>query len=280
MGTVAIPAAPQRVAALDESYVDAAIALDTNVVAYTDYRGVHGGLPAYLGPDARRYAASAVDLGPLTSPDLEKLVASRPDLIVSAKVRHAQIYGQLTRIAPTVFSVTTGPTWQANIRLLATALGKTTLAERKLADYHARARRIGDEIRAKLGHNPTVSTVRFAGEQTVRLYSQNSFSGSVITDTGLALSAASRTSDPTSIDNDISAERILDLDADHIFVSVYDDPQGTARRVQQQFAANPLWDRLSGARTTVDDLTWMTAVGLQGANRILDDLARTFGVTP
>ena len=280
MGAVTIPAAPRRVAALDESYVDAAIALDTNVVAYTDYRGVHGGLPAYLGTDARRYAADAVDLGPLTSPDLEKLVASRPDLIVSAKVRHAQIYGQLTRIAPTVFSATTGPTWQANIRLLAAALGKTTLAERKLADYHARARRIGDEIRAKLGRNPTVSIVRFAGEQTVRLYSQNSFSGSVITDTGLTLSAASRTSDPTSIDNDISAERILDLDADHIFVSVYDDPQGTARRVERQFAGNPLWDRLSGARTTVDDLTWMTAVGLQGANRILDDLARTFGVTP
>ncbi|NUT10747.1 MAG: iron siderophore-binding protein, partial [Nonomuraea sp.] len=30
----------------------------------------------------------------------------------------------------------------------------------------------------------------------------------------------------------------------------------------------------------VSDLTWMSAVGLQGAHAMLDDLARLFGVDP
>ena len=30
----------------------------------------------------------------------------------------------------------------------------------------------------------------------------------------------------------------------------------------------------------VPDLTWMSAVGMQGAHAILDDLAATFGVDP
>jgi len=277
-GQVTVPAAPVRVAALDESYVDAAIALETPVVAYTDYRAVAGGLPAYLGAGAAKYASSAVSIGAITKPDLEKLVTLRPDLIVSAQVRHADIHSQLAAIAPTVFSVTTGPTWKQNIRLLATALGKTALGEQKIGAYEARAKRVGDAIKAKLGRTPTISVVRFAGEPTVRVYTPNSFVGIVLADAGLAQSAASQTSNPTNIANNLSQELIPQIDADHIFVASFADPKGVAAQVQGTFEANPLWARLAGPRTTVDDETWMTAVGLQGAEKILDGLATAFGV--
>ena len=171
MGQVTVPKQPVRVAALDASYVDAAIALETPVIAYTAYRGIADELPSYLGPDAQKYGAEAQSVGTLADPNLEKLATLAPDLIVSAKVRHEGAHPRLTSIAPTVFSETTGPTWKENIRLLGRAVGKTALAEQKIGAYEDRARRIGDAVRAKLGHNPTISVVRFAGEPTVRLYS-------------------------------------------------------------------------------------------------------------
>ncbi|GAA0605863.1 iron-siderophore ABC transporter substrate-binding protein [Kutzneria viridogrisea] len=278
MGQVSIPRQPTRVAALDASYVDAAIALETQVVAYTNYRGITGGLPAYLGAEARTYGRDAQAVGEITSPSLEKIAATRPDLIVSAKVRHEQVHPQLKGIAPTVFSETTGPTWKANIRLLGRALGKSELAERKIKAYEDRARRIGDAVRAKLGKNPTVSVVRFAGEQTVRLYSPSSFSGTVLTDAGFELNATARAVPAGKISADLSQERIADLDADRVFVSTWQDDKGDSAKQKGVFEANPLWGRLTGARQDVDDLTWMTAVGLQGAGVILDEVAKAFGV--
>lgn len=49
--------------------------------------------------------------GPLASaiwgrPNLEQLVVLKPDLILFAKVRHEQLYDQLSKIAPTVFNTT------------------------------------------------------------------------------------------------------------------------------------------------------------------------------
>jgi iron complex transport system substrate-binding protein len=278
MGQVTIPKQPVRVAALDASYVDAAIALEAPVVAYTAYRGITGTLPAYLGPDAQRYGKDAQPVGELGNPSLERIAAAHPDLIVSAKVRHENVYPQLTGIAPTVFSETTGPTWKDNIRLLGKALGRPEMADRKIAAYEQRARRIGDAVRAKLGRNPAVSIVRFAGEQTVRLYSATSYSGIVIGDLGFALNPTAAAVPHGKISADLSQERISDLDADYLYVATWRDEKGESAKQQATFQANPLWGKLTGAIQNVDDLTWMTAVGLQGANVILDDIATTFGV--
>ena len=77
---------------------------------------------------------------------------------------------------------------------------------------------------------------------------------------------------------EISPERIKDADADAIFVTVYADEKGASAKTAAQFTANPLWKPLAPKVHEVPDLTWMTAVGLQGAWVILDDLAKTFDV--
>jgi iron complex transport system substrate-binding protein len=64
MGATVVPRPPVRVAALDASYVDAAIALQTQVVAFTSYRSIHGALPAYLGTAGQTYGKGATDVGP------------------------------------------------------------------------------------------------------------------------------------------------------------------------------------------------------------------------
>ncbi|GII62021.1 ABC transporter periplasmic component [Sphaerisporangium krabiense] len=278
MGTTEIPAAPKRVVALDQSFVDAVVALDAEVVGFTTYRSLSEKLPDYLGENAQRYGANAQVVGTLEAPGLEKIIALKPDLIVSAKVRHEALYDKLSKIAPTVFSETTGALWKENLRLMGTALGKEDLAEQRIGGYEKRAQGIGAAIKAKnSGTMPSVTIARFAGEPTVRLYVENSYSGIVLKDVGLPRPQGQPTTTDT-IAVDISEERIADLDADHIFVATYPDDKGDVRKIQQKFEANPLWARLKGERHEVDDLTWMTACGILGAEKILDDLAGTFGV--
>ncbi|MGH3424974.1 MAG: hypothetical protein ACRDO8_09610, partial [Nocardioidaceae bacterium] len=92
MGTTTIPEKPKRIVTLDASFTEAAIALHADVVGYVNYGGTSK-LPDYLGASAQRYAGDAISVGELEQPSLDRIVALHPDLIVSAKVRHADLYG-------------------------------------------------------------------------------------------------------------------------------------------------------------------------------------------
>ena len=275
-GSTTIENEPTRIVALDTSYADAVLLLEAPLVGYVDYRTE--GLPDYLG-DSREYAAGAVSVGKIADASLERVAALEPDLILSAEVRDGGNYEELSAIAPTVFSESTGPTWKDNIRLVARALGKEDLAEQKISEYEQRAAAIGADIEAKAG-NPTISVVRFAGEPTARLYRTTSFSGIVLEDAGLARPASQGPdpSDPSSIMNAISPELIAEAEADVIFVTTNDRGDGKAQAAAEPFVTNPLWQNLQGRKVEVDDSVWMTPVSIQGAHRILDDLADTFGV--
>jgi iron complex transport system substrate-binding protein len=273
MGKTEIPAKPKRVVALDASFVDATLILDTPVVGYTDYRSINGKLPDYLGDDRTTYGSEAQAVGTLAEPNLEKIAALTPDLIITAKVRHEKLYDQLSKIAPTIMSETTGPTWKDNIRLEAKALGAEDLAEQEISSYQKAAKTVGDAINAKAG-NPAISIVRFVDGPT-RLYQKKSFSGIVLKDAGLA---RPKSQDVEDFALEISPERIKDADGDAIFVTEYADEKGLSAKTAAQFKTNPLWKPLAPKVHEVPDLAWMTAVGLQGAWVILTDLAKTFDV--
>ncbi len=84
MGSTEIPAEPTRIVALDQTFVDAALALNMPVVGFTDIRGREGGAPPYLAEPLARLAPDARSVGELASPSLEEIAALQPDLIVSA----------------------------------------------------------------------------------------------------------------------------------------------------------------------------------------------------
>jgi iron complex transport system substrate-binding protein len=272
MGTTEIPSQPMRIVALDQTFVDAAFTLGIPLAGFTDLSPNAERLPAYLAEFRSSLGKETVSLGDLDNPNLEQLASLRPDLILSAKIRHEDLYDELSQIAPTVFSETTGPTWKENLRLLAEATGEQEAAEDRIAQYESRAKAVGDAIRAKQGRNPTISLIRFLGQEN-RLYQKASFSGIVLEDAGLAR--------PPSQDVDgfavaVGEERIPDAEADRIFYTVYDLEE--ARAARERFQANPLWGTLKGEVTEVSDEVWGLAVGLQGAEAMLDDLAASFDV--
>lgn len=275
MGETKIPTKPKRVVALDASMVDDALLLGTPVVGFTSYRAIGDTLPEYLGDARDTLAKDAQSVGTLEEPSLEKIIALQPDLILSAKVRHEKIYDKLSAIAPTVFSETTGPTWKKNIELIGTALGEETKATDELARYEKRAKAIGDAINATAS-NPTISVVRFVDGPT-RLYQKASFSGIVLQDAGLARPAAQ---DVEDFALEISAEETLKADADDIFVTTYADEAGVSAKTKGQIQGGALWKKLTGRVHEVQDTLWMTPCSIQGAEYILDDLAKAFEVDP
>jgi iron complex transport system substrate-binding protein len=275
MGSTTVQKEPQRIVALDSSYADATLLLEEELVGITTYRAYSTNLPGYLGDARQEYADEVESVGELEAPSLEKIAALKPDLIVSAKIRHEALYDQLSDIAPTIMSETTGATFKENIRLLAKALGKEDLAEEEIGAFEQAAKRVGEAVNEKAG-NPTISVTRFLDGPT-RLYLNDTFSGIVLADAGLA---RPKPQDTTGFALEISEENIKQAEADKIFVTTYEDEEGLAVQTKQAFENNPLWKPLDPKVTEVPDSTWMTAVSIQGGYHMLADIAKTFHVAP
>lgn len=268
-GTTTLESKPERIVALDLSLVGAVVSLERPLVGgIATYRDLTG-FPPYFG-DA---VADTEEVGPLESPNLEAIAALEPDLIVSATVRHDELYDELSAIAPTVFVKTTGPTWKDNIRLVGEALGEEAKADEVLTAYETRAAELGAAIKEKAG-DPAISVVRFVDGPT-RLYAKGSFSGIILADMGLTRPEAQNVDEFTV---EISEEQIRMADGDRIFVAAFSG--GTATK--EAFQRNPLWNELAGVQAgnvhEVDDAIWMTSVNLFGADLVMDDLAKIFDV--
>ena len=257
MGTTEVPADPQRVVTLDTPHLDTALSLGVTPIGSVQ-SDVAGGLPAYLGDRTEGIEV----VGTIEEPSLEAIAALEPDLILSATVRHEQIYDQLSQIAPTVLT-DYEEGWQAMFTSTAEALGLVQEGEQALADYEARA----DEIGAAVGaEGSTASLVRFLPDET-RIYGPETFAGSVLTDVGFALPDLPY--DEYSMAY-VSAEEIGMADADVVFSTAYGNPGDTTKG-----SVTAVWDFLEAVPDCafeVDDAEWMLGIGLIGADIVLADV--------
>lgn len=276
MGSTEIPAQPQKVVVLDTGELDDVTLLGVKPVgAVSPHFKTAGGFPSYL----KGKIGGVKDVGPMEEPNLELIASLKPDLILSSKVRHEKVYDKLKGIAPTVFTETTGSPWKENLKVHAKALGMESQADTALKDYETRAKALGDSIKAKYdGKMPSASVVRFIAGPT-RLYQKSAYSGIVLDDIGLTRPASQNSSDPEKTMLDVSPEQIDKADADLIFVTVADAPDKTQ---QKDVTSNPVWKDLTAVKKdkvfTVPDETWMSGIGVQAAEHVLEDVAKATDV--
>ena len=260
-GESEVPSDPQRVVTLDSPHLDTALSLGVTPVGAVR-SSVDEGLPPYLGERTEGIEI----VGTIEEPDLEAIASLQPDLILSATVRHEAIYDQLSQIAPTVFTETSGTNWQEGFTLVADALNRADEGEQALADYEQQADEVGQEVGAD---GMVASIVRFLPDET-RVYGPDTFSGTVLTDIGFSLPELEY--HPEYSMAMISPEQIDLADADVMFATTYGDPEETTRG-----AVTQIWENLdavaSGCQFDVDDREWMLGIGLIGAEIILDDVA-------
>ncbi|MGP8302215.1 ABC transporter substrate-binding protein [Streptomyces inhibens] len=260
-GSTSIKAAPRRVVVLDVGELDNVVSLGIKPVGYAPTEGDEA-LPGYLEKDA----GHPKSVGTINGLNLEAINKLKPDLILGSKLRAEKQYQQLSKIAPTVFSIRPGFTWKQNYLLNAAALDKTAEAKAELAAYEAKARKLGADIGPK---KPTVTMLRYMPQFT-RLYAKQSFIGTILEDVGLPRPENQRIDD---LATEVGPENINQADADWIFTGVYGDPKSTKRESAEH---NPLWKNLKavkdGHAKNVKDETWYLGLGVTAANSVLDDL--------
>ncbi len=265
MGATTVHGQPQRVVVLDTGELDAVLSLGVRPVGAVT-PDANQSLPPYLAGKAQGVAM----VGTINQPNLERITALHPDLILSSKTRDADKYDQLSRIAPTVFAGTVGPTWKQNFLLDADALGRKPEAERILRDYQDKARTVGQ--RAGDPSKITLSMVRFlSGGNDIRLYGQGSFVGTILADAGFARPQNQRID---KVFTKVSQEQLGQVDGDIIGYAAY-GPASQER--EQQIVAGPQWQELNAVRNhkafAIPDDTWFLGLGPTAANLVLDDLA-------
>ncbi|SED49746.1 ABC transporter substrate-binding protein [Streptomyces sp. TLI_105] len=265
LGKTELKTAPKRVVVLDVGELDNVVSLGVKPVGYAPSEG-DDGIPGYLAEDA----GTPKSVGTINNLNLEAIANLQPDLILGSQLRAADKYDELSKIAPTVFSIRPGFTWKENYLLNAAALDRTAEAKTKLAAYEAKAKQLGADIGAAGGPNrPTVSMVRYLPGK-IRLYAKASFIGTILEDTGLP---RPKNQQVDELATEISPERIDEADADWIFTGVYGDAKATKKDTAQ---ANPLWKNLKAVRAgrakDVPDETWYLGLGVTAANSVLDDL--------
>ena len=263
MGETEVPVAPQRVIVLDSGELDAALALGVKPV---------GAVTFFEGDKFMSYLADQLEgvqtVGTVAEPNLEAIAALKPDLILSSKNRHDDIYAQLSAIAPTVFAETVGYVWRENFLLFAQALGKEDEAQQVIANYEARLR----DFKARMGERlaTEVSVIRVM-QDGVRIIQRNMYIGVVLADAGLARPPAQDVDDRFQL---VSFEQIPEMGGDVIFVSYY----GQDDAALQKLLAQPLWQAnetvAAGHAYPVNDETWHLGLGYLAAHHVLDDLEK------
>ncbi|MEP0906758.1 iron-siderophore ABC transporter substrate-binding protein [Leptolyngbya subtilissima ST-M1] len=268
-----MPETYERLVTLDGVTFEYAIASGLSPIATA-----MGGLMDHMAEQM----AQVENVGLTGEPNLEQVLALKPDLIVGLNDNQAA-YAQAAQIAPTLmFSFEHSGQWKTLFQQMAAALGQADAAQQTMADYDARTA----DFKAQMGdrlNDLRVSVVRIYPD-TINLYLRDSFAGTVLQDAGLARptaqdigadKAAALFDNP--IQTSISRELLGQADGDVIFLWMGENtPEATATAKQKLEALrqDPLWRQLKAVQAgrvyTVPSY-WIGS-GPIAANAILDDL--------
>lgn len=269
IATVKVPLNPQRIITLHGTALESVLALGEKPVGTV----LNGKLETQ--PDFLRWQLNDVELlGAFSEPSLEKILLLQPDLILNLDTTN--IHSQLSQIAPVVVSkYDPANSWQPSLRLYASALGKSAMAEEIIANYHQRL----SDLKTQLAQEPTpitVSVIRIYPD-SITVYQSDSFSGSILKDAGI--SRPPLQSQP-GVQKLISQELISEADADVIFYWAYgDDYYSKSDRLEKslnRLTSDPLWLQLKAVKQgkvyQVPDY-WI-GYGVLAANAVIDDLEK------
>lgn len=272
MGSVTLKKKPERVVVLFNGAVDISVALGVKPVGAVeswDQKPWYNFLRAQM--------EGVKDLGEETQPNIEAIVALKPDLIIAQKTRHEKIYPQLNSIAPTIVMEELFD-WKANTRIMAEALDKQDEAENIFSDWDKRVAEFKEKVGDKLA-NTEVSVMRFEEDGSARIY-VTGFAGTIFQELGLSRPKSQQVEGKTVI-NLTSKEQMSQLDGDYIFDITQLNEAGK-EQTKNDWMSSPLWKSLKGVKAgkyfAVDVVTWNLSGGPLAAESLLNDLYKYFDI--
>lgn len=266
LGKVKVPIDPQRVVVLS-SGLDTVLSLGVKPV---------GSVQLFPDDDYLKNRVEKLEkVGNRRSPNLESIVALKPDLILGTKFDNQKNYKLLSQIAPTVIAeVETSGDWKKMLKQYAQALGKTDKADRVIADYYARI----EAFQAQMGDrlNETEVSIVRVRQDRIQIYLEDSFCGKILADVGLPRPPDQANAKDT-FSMAIGKEVLQMADGDVIFIWTYGSNEKIASDVQtslKKLQADPLWSKLNAVEQgrVYEVPQYWYGVGPIAANLVLDDL--------
>ncbi len=271
-GETQVRADPQRIVVLSGDQLDTlcALGLQSRIVAAALPDGSDS-QPSYLG----QVIHDVPGAGSRSAPDIDAIKAATPDLILGSQALTPDDFGELSAIAPTVFTGPPGGAWQDNMRTVGEATGRLDAVNGMVDGFERAADKTGTENDAT---HFQASVVQFT-ETTARVYGTDNFPGSVLGAVGVDRPAAQRFKDKPYIEigiTDADLDNSPDFsaaDGDIVYIS-FDSPAAKERapRVMESGA----WRKLSANRDNrifaVNNEVWQTGEGIVAARGILADL--------
>lgn len=274
MGEATISQQPLRVVYLYQSMLDIGAALGVKPVGAIESTDQKPWF-AYLGD-----MSGVENLGDEGQPNVEAILALKPDVIFATKVRHEKIYPQLEAIAPTIVSDDLAD-WKGNLTLAGEALGLKAEADAILSDWNAKVA----EFKTKMGdrlQSTTVSVIRVQRDDSMKVYLKG-FPGLIMRELGLNPPEAQRVEFEGSGLDLMSKEHIPQLDADYIFDITTPLPgQENIPELYEGWTSHPLWAGLEAVKNgkyyRVDPITWNFGAGPFAAGKMLEDVFDLFEI--
>lgn len=237
---------PKRIATLDFGFLESMFALETPPIASTGAEQVLKGFESL-----RPYEANAQieDLGRAKSPNLEKLAALKPDLILyTAEPEHLdmKLYAQASQIAPVI--AFNNPDWKSQLREFANCFGEEKRAESYIAEIES----LIIESRSKLSryNDKTVAVLFESGGNKGNFYISGSAENPVWfnKESGLGLTPPDGWPEKNQA---ISLEALAAMNPDYIFLlgSVDSKANGYRQRhLSEKTMASSVWQSLTAVK--------------------------------
>jgi len=146
-GPIEVPAHPERVVVLS-SFAGHVMALDVNIVGVDSW--------SKMNPNPR-FQERLKDAEEVTDEDIEKIMELNPDLIIG--LSNTKNVDKLSQIAPTVTFTYGKVDYLTQFLEIGKLLNKEKEAQAWIDDFKKRAQKAGEEIKAKIGENATVSVI-------------------------------------------------------------------------------------------------------------------------
>jgi len=274
LGSTTLNSVPKRVVVLFNGGVDISVLLKVKPV---------GAVESYIQQPFYEYIRSNLigvkTLGDETQPNVEAIVALKPDVIIATKDRHEGIYKQLNKIAPTIVTKDLAD-WQDNLQVMSKVFNKEDIATAYLADWKKQVADFKRKLSAK-DKGAAVSIIRINPNGTARAYNTG-FAYKIFQELGFSTPKAQLATGEEIIPV-ASTEQISLLDGDYIFDFTTDwDGDGAILQHQKTWTSSALWKNLNAVKNNkyykVNSVTWNLSGGALAAKLMLDDLYFYFGL--
>ncbi|MCM3073383.1 Fe(3+) dicitrate ABC transporter substrate-binding protein [Staphylococcus equorum] len=272
-GTTKLDKNPERVVALEFSYVDALAALDIKPV------GIAGdGKKDRILKPIREKIGDYKSVGLRKQPNLEEISNQKPDLIIADTNRHKGIQKDLEKIAPTILLPSFDSDYKDNLdafKTIAKAVGEEDKGKERLKEHQDLMSEYSKEITMDKSE-PVLATV--IAKSGLLSHPENTYVGELLKELGFKNAL-----NKTETDNlakylkgpylQLNSEVLSDINPGRMFIMVDEGKEDPNLKKQEQ---DPVWKNLDAVKNNkvsiFDRNTWARARSIISSEEIAKQL--------